>query len=50
MRRCCPAPTSEFYAGVRDALLDGSPPPVTAEEGARVIEVIEAARASAAEG
>ena len=38
-----------FYAGVRDALLENVNPPVTAEEGLRVIEVIEAARTSAAD-
>jgi predicted dehydrogenase len=38
-----------FYAGVRDALLTGAPPPVTAAEGVAVIEVLDAARRSAAE-
>jgi predicted dehydrogenase len=39
-----------FYAGVRDALTAGGPPPVAPEDGLRVIELIEAARASAATG
>jgi len=39
-----------FYAGVRDALRDGGPMPVTAEDGAAVVRVIEAARRSAASG
>ena len=39
-----------FYAGVRDALRDGTPMPVTAEEGAEVVRVIEAARRSATSG
>jgi predicted dehydrogenase len=45
-----PGAYEQFYAGVRDAVAEGSPPPVTAEEGARVLEVIEAAIASAADG
>lgn len=36
-----------FYAGVREAIVTGAPPPVTAQEGVRVLEVIEAARSSA---
>lgn len=40
----------EFYARVRDCVLGEGPPPVTGEEGAAVITVIEAAARSAAEG
>ena len=39
-----------FYAGVRDALRGGGPMPVTAEQGAEVVAVIEAARRSATTG
>ena len=48
-----PAPAgdcADFYAGVRDALRDGGPMPVTASEGAAVVRVIEAARRSARTG
>ena len=48
-----PAPAgdyADFYAGVRDALRSGGPMPVTAEEGAEVVRVIEAARRSATTG
>ncbi len=45
--RPLPGAYEQFYAGVRDAIREGAPPPVTAEEGLRVIEIIEAARASA---
>ena len=44
-----PGEPADFYAGVRDALLTGAPPPVTAAEGVAVIEVLAAARRSAAE-
>ena len=44
-----PGEPADFYAGVRDALLTGAPPPVTAAEGVAVIEVLDAARRSAAE-
>jgi scyllo-inositol 2-dehydrogenase (NADP+) len=40
----------EFYARVREALALGGPMPVTGEEGVATLRVIEAARASAAEG
>lgn len=39
-----------FYEGVRASIENGSPPPVTADEGARVIEIIEAAFLSSREG
>ena len=38
----------EFYEGVERAIRDGSPPPVPLEAGIAVLEVIEAARRSAA--
>jgi scyllo-inositol 2-dehydrogenase (NADP+) len=40
----------DFYAGVRDALRDGTPPPVTADEAVAGLAVIDAARQSAASG
>jgi scyllo-inositol 2-dehydrogenase (NADP+) len=40
----------QFYEGVRASIENGSPPPVTADEGARVIEIIEAAFLSSREG
>ena len=39
-----------FYAGVVAALRDGSPPPVDPSDAVAVLEVIEAARVSDAEG
>ncbi|MEO3978242.1 Gfo/Idh/MocA family oxidoreductase [Streptomyces sp. CAU 1734] len=39
-----------YYAAVARSLRDGSPPPVTAEEAARALDVLEAARRSAREG
>ncbi len=39
-----------FYAGVRDAILGLAPPPVTAEDGWRVLRMIELARESSAKG
>ncbi len=41
---------SHFYAGVRDALRGGGPMPVTAEQAAEVVAVIDAARRSATTG
>jgi predicted dehydrogenase len=38
-----------FYAGVRDAIVDGAPPPVDPHDGLRTLELIAAARRSAAE-
>lgn len=38
-----------FYAGVRDAILTGDPPPVTAEEALMVMRVIDAGHRSHAE-
>lgn len=40
----------EFYRRVRESILDGTPPPVTADEAADVIELIEAVYRSAREG
>ena len=48
-----PAPAgdwADFYAGVRDALAGGGPMPVTGQDGAAVVRVIEAARRSADSG
>jgi predicted dehydrogenase len=45
-----PGTYEEFYAGVRDALVDGAPLPVDPESGVHVLEVIEAARRSAETG
>jgi predicted dehydrogenase len=39
-----------FYANVRDAILDAAPLAVTAEDGFRVIRLLELARRSSAEG
>lgn len=39
-----------YYAAVAAALRDGTPPPVTADEAAAALDVLEAARRSAAEG
>jgi predicted dehydrogenase len=39
----------QFYQGVADALLQGAPPPVSAEDGAAVLDVLDAARRSAAD-
>ncbi|MFI1013253.1 Gfo/Idh/MocA family oxidoreductase [Streptomyces sp. NPDC020965] len=39
-----------YYAAVARALRDGTPPPVTAEEAAATLDVLEAARRSADEG
>lgn len=48
-----PAPTGDwrrYYAGVRTALLDGTPPPVTADEAHAVMRVLQAGIESAATG
>ena len=45
-----PGEWSDFYVGVRDALLTGKPPPVTASEAVAVVEVLDAARRSARGG
>jgi scyllo-inositol 2-dehydrogenase (NADP+) len=42
-----PGAYQHFYAGVRDALRTGSQPPVTVDQAAAVLAVIEAARRSA---
>jgi predicted dehydrogenase len=39
-----------YYRGIEQALRTGSPPPVTAEEGVAVLEILAAARRSAASG
>lgn len=39
----------DYYAAFRDAVTKGAPPPVSAEQGARVLAVLDAARQSAAE-
>lgn len=39
-----------FYAGVRDAIRDGAPPPVPAADAVAVLDVLEAARESARSG
>jgi scyllo-inositol 2-dehydrogenase (NADP+) len=39
-----------FYAGVRDAIRDGAPPPVPAADAIAVLDVLEAARESARGG
>lgn len=44
-----PGAYEAFYEGLRDAIRDGGPPPVSAREGVAVLEVIEAARESARE-
>jgi scyllo-inositol 2-dehydrogenase (NADP+) len=44
-----PGRWEEFYARVRESLLDGSPPPVDPRDGLRAVELIDAARRSAAE-
>lgn len=41
---------AEFYRRVRNSIEEGSPPPVTADEAAEVIELIEAVYRSAREG
>jgi predicted dehydrogenase len=47
--RRAPGEWADFYAGVRDALVTGEAPPVPAAEAVAVIEVLDAARRSAAE-
>ena len=42
-----PGAYEHFYAGVRDAITAGTPPPVSAADGLAVLRVIEAARESA---
>ena len=39
-----------FYAALVAAVRDGAPPPVSAEDGVRVVEILEAARRSAENG
>ena len=48
-----PVPTGDqraYYEGVRDAILQGMPAPITGEHGVAVMAVLEATFASAAEG
>lgn len=45
--RRAPGGWADFYAGVRDALRDGTVPPVLAAESVAVVEVLDAARRSA---
>jgi len=40
----------DYYEAFANAVRDGTPPPVTAEQGARTLAVLDAARQSAAEG
>ena len=40
----------DYYAAFAAAVRDGTPPPVTAETGARTLAILDAARQSAAEG
>lgn len=40
----------DYYAAFAAAVRDGTPPPVTAETGARILAILDAARQSAAEG
>jgi predicted dehydrogenase len=46
--RRAPGQPVDFYVGVRQAMLTGGPPPVPTDEAVAVIEVLDAARRSAA--
>lgn len=48
--RTLPGDYRRFYAGVRDAILGQGAPPVTAEDGWRVLRLIELARESSSTG
>lgn len=48
--RTLPGDYPAYYAAIAAALREGTPPPVTAGEAAAALEVLEAARISAAEG
>ncbi len=48
--RRVPGRWADFYRGVRDALVDGSAPPVDAAEAVAVLDVLDAARVSARDG
>ena len=49
--RCArPAEHERFYAGVRDALLEGGPMPVDPRDAVRTARILDAARASADTG
>ena len=39
-----------YYRGIEQALRTGGPPPVTADDGVTVLEILDAARRSAASG
>ena len=45
-----PGDYARYYAGLRDAILDGKPTPVPAEEGMQVMQLIEAGLRSATRG
>ena len=49
-RRSEPGNYLEFYEGVARAIRDGTAPPVSAEQGVALMEVLDAARESAREG
>jgi predicted dehydrogenase len=49
-RRSEPGNYLKFYEGVARAIRDGAAPPVTAEQGVAMMEVLDAARVSAREG
>ncbi|WP_329117742.1 Gfo/Idh/MocA family oxidoreductase [Streptomyces sp. NBC_01465] len=48
--RTLPGDYPAYYAGIAESLRTGAKPPVTAEEAASALDVLEAARRSAAEG
>lgn len=45
-----PGDYRDYYTGIRDAIVDGAPPPVTAPQALEVMRVLEAARDSAERG
>jgi scyllo-inositol 2-dehydrogenase (NADP+) len=45
-----PGAYQDYYRGIRDALRNGTPPPVTIDQAIEVMAVLEAARRSAVEG
>jgi predicted dehydrogenase len=49
-RRSEPGDYLKFYEGVARAIRDGTAPPVSAEQGVALMEVLDAARESAREG
>jgi len=48
--RRAPGGWADFYRGVREAFVDGSPPPVDPTESVAALEVLDAARTSARDG